>query len=267
MASGAAVDIDALYQKLGIDPQQVVDLSPKMFETTAWVLSRYTPLLAGIALLLIMFELKTPGVGWFAVLGGACAALFLVSQYYLDMAENFEVVLMVMGLVLVSVEFFTMVGAGVLGLIGALMAFAGLAMLFLPNELDYDLSDPRFLEALSSAAANSLLSVGVVAVGLIAFIVIAPHSRLHRRLMVRSEVVATSAGDIETHADRLVGRIVRAREMLRPSGTVEVDGMDYSARSEHGAFVSPGTEVEIIDVQFGELIVRALSLESGPEKS
>ena len=164
MATGGATDIEALYEQLAIDPQGVVDLSPKTFETTAWVLSRFAPILAGIALLLIMFELKTPGVGWFAVLGGACAALFLISQYYLDMAENVEVVLMLVGLVLLALEAFTMIGGGFLGLIGALMAFAGLAMLFLPNELDFNFSDPEFLQALSDAAVNSLLSVAVVVV-------------------------------------------------------------------------------------------------------
>ena len=257
MATAAAADIDGLYEKLAIDPESVADLSPKMFEATAWALSTFAPMLAGIAVLLILFELKTPGVGWFAIIGVVCGVLFLISQYYLDMAENFEVVLVVAGIALLGVEIFTMVGAGVIGLVGALMTFAGLVMLFLPNELEYDFTDSRFLDALGEAAANSLLSAGVAAVGLIAFIVMAPRSRFHQRFTVKSEVDATSAGEIETRGGAMVGRTVTAREMLRPSGTVEVDGTDYSARAEHGAYVAAGAEVEIVDVQFGELIVRA----------
>ena len=256
MASGAASDIDDLYKILLIEPASVVDLSPKMFESTAWALATIAPLLAGIAFLLIMFELKTPGVGWFAVIGGLCGALFLISQYFLDMAENIEVVLVVAGLALLAVEFFTMLGAGLIGLVGALLSFAGLVMLFLPNELEYDFSDSRFLDALGGAAANSLLSVGVAAVGLIAFIVVAPHSRFHRRLTLTGEVAATSAGELEEHAGTLVGRTITAREMLRPSGTVDIDGKDYSARAEHGGYVAAGVEIEIVDVQFGELVVR-----------
>ena len=229
MATGGAADMDGLYEQLAIDPSTVVDLSPKTFESTAWILATFAPLLAGIAFLLIMFELKTPGVGWFAVAGALCGALFLISQYYLDMAENVEVVLLLAGIVLLAVEFFTMIGGGFIGIAGALLSFAGLVMLFLPNELDYDFSDSRFLDALSQAAANSLLSVGVVAAGLVAFIVIAPRSRFHQGLTVKSEVAATSAGEIETQAGSMVGRTVTAREMLRPSGTLEVDGTDYSA--------------------------------------
>ena len=49
------------------------------------------------------------------------------------------------------------------------MSFVGLLLLFLPNELEYDFADPLFLEELGSAAANSFISVGVVAAGLVGF--------------------------------------------------------------------------------------------------
>ena len=112
MATGIASDMDDLYQQLGIDPSQVVDLSPRSFEATAWYLSSVAPLIAGLAFLFIMFELKTPGVGWWAVLGGICGVLFLFAQYYLDMAENLEVVLLVSGMALLAVEFLTLFGGG-----------------------------------------------------------------------------------------------------------------------------------------------------------
>ena len=263
MATGVAEDVDSLYEKLAIEPSSVVDLSPKPFEITAWALATFAPLLAGIAFLLIMFELKTPGVGWFAVIGALCGALFLISQYYLDMAENLEVVLLVAGVALLAVEMFTMIGGGFIGLAGGLLAFTGLIMLFLPNELEFDFTDSRFLDALGDAAANSLLSVGVAALGLVGFIALAPRSRWHQTLTMRSEVGATSAGKIESQADTMVGRTVTVREMLRPSGTLEVDGTDYSARAEHGAFVAAGVEVEIVEVRLGELVVRALVNEPG----
>ena len=61
MATGEAESIDALYLTLGIDPGAVVDLSPRGTETTAWFLSRLAPMLAGLAFLFVLFELKTPG--------------------------------------------------------------------------------------------------------------------------------------------------------------------------------------------------------------
>ena len=61
----------------------------------------------------------------------------------------------------------------------------------------------------------------------------------------------------------MIGRTATAREMLRPSGTIEVDGEDYSARAEHGTFVAAGAQVEIIAIQFGELVVRAAASGGG----
>jgi membrane-bound ClpP family serine protease len=37
---------------------------------------------------------------------------------------------------------------------------------------------------------------------------------------------------------------------------VVIDGEQFSARAEHGRFIEPGTAVEVVSVQFGELVVR-----------
>ena len=100
MATGEAESIEALYATLGIDPQGVTDLSPRGTETTAWFLSTFAPMLAGLAFLFILFELNTPGVGWWALIAGTLGGLFLLAQYYLDLAENVEVLLLIAGLAL-----------------------------------------------------------------------------------------------------------------------------------------------------------------------
>ena len=61
MASGAAADLDAMRAHLGVSAEEVVDLSPRGTERAAWALSRFAPILAGLAVLFLMFELKTPG--------------------------------------------------------------------------------------------------------------------------------------------------------------------------------------------------------------
>ncbi len=256
MASGLAADLDALYAQLGIDPSAVTDLGPSNIESTARLLSGFAPILAGLAFLFIIFELKTPGVGLFALLGAVCAGLFLLSQYYLDMAENVEIVLIVLGAVLLAVEFFTAFGAGLIGIVGGLLAFTGLVLAFLPNEFDYDFSDGIFQSALVEAAWSSLVSVAVLAGGLIVFTYLIPRSRMRRRLAVTSAVTATSAGGLEASAADLHGRVGRTVQALRPSGTVFIDGQSYSARVEHGAFLDAGQAVEVLAVEFGELVVR-----------
>ena len=257
MASGEAADIEALYETLGISPEAVVDLSPRAAETVAWRLAPIAPLLAGLAFLFVLLELQTPGVGVWAVLAGALGGLFLVAQFYLDMAEHFEVLLLLAGLALIAVEFFTMAGAGALGVTGAGLSLVALVLLFLPNEIAFDPSEPAFREALAAAALRGFIAAGITAAGFVAFLVVLPRSPLRRRLSVMGAVTGTSDGAATARARPLVGRRGHAPDGLRPSGPVVVDGEMHSARAELGTYVAPGGAVEVVAVEFGELLVRA----------
>ena len=256
MATGEAESIDALYATLGIDPERVTDLSPQRAETTAWYLSTLAPVLAGLAFLFILFELKTPGVGWLALIAAVLGGLFLLAQYYLDLAENFEVLLLIAGLTLVAVEFLTATGGGLIGMAGGALALLALVMLFLPNEMDFDFGNPEFMDALQSAVMRSFVALGVVAAGAAAFFVLIPRSRLRWRFALADEISATSASPAATRAEGLVGRLGHTSDGLHPGGTVVVDGEPHSARAEHGAYVAAGGTVIVVAVEFGELLVR-----------
>ena len=255
MATEVIPDLESLYRHLGIESATIVDLAPTGTETTAWYLSRVAPFLAGLALMFIIFELKTPGVGLWALLGGICAALFLIAQYSLDMVNHMEIVLVVLGMILVATEFLTMVGGGFLALVGGLIIFTGLVMAFLPNEFEFDLSDERYLNALGDAALSGVIAIGVMAAGIVGFIYTLPRTSIGRRLSVTSEVNATSAGRLEARMGDLVGRSGTACDAMHPGGIVLVDGEQYGARVEHGGFVDTGTPIKVIAVRFGELIV------------
>ena len=257
MATGEAESIEALYATLGIDPQAVTDLSPRGTETTAWFLSTFAPMLAGLAFLFILFELNTPGVGWWALIAGTLGGLFLLAQYYLDLAENVEVLLLIAGLALIAVEFLTVAGGGLIGLAGGVLALLALVMLFMPNELDFDFANPEFLDALGGAVGRSFIALGVVAAGAAAFFILMPRSPLRRRFALTDEITGTSSGAVEARAPFLLGRRGHTSDGLHPSGTVMVDGEPYSARAEHGAYIAPGATVEVVSVEFGELLVRA----------
>ena len=128
MATGLVADKDALFAQLGVEEADVVDLSPRFAEQTAWHLATIAPLLAGLAFLFVLFELKTPGVGLWALLAAVCGAGFLLAQYYLDMAENIEVVLLLAGVLLIGVDVMLGIGAGVLAAAGGTLAFLGLLL-------------------------------------------------------------------------------------------------------------------------------------------
>ena len=258
MASGNVADLDAMHERLGISADRVVDLSPRGTERVAWALSRFAPALAGLAVLFLLFELKTPGVGLWAGLAAVLGAGFLLAQYSLDLMENFELLLIVIGVGLLALEMFTMAGGGLLAALGAATGFTGLVLAFLPNEATFDFDDPVFVDALEDAAFGGAAAVGIVAAGAVLAIRYLPRSTaLHRRIAVEGEVTATSAGEVEARTGALLGRRGRATEALHPSGTVRIGGESIRARGEHGVYVPAGAPIEVVSVEFGEVVVRA----------
>ena len=258
MASGNLADLDAMHEQLGVPADRIVDLSPRGTERAAWALSRFAPALAGLAVLFLLFELKTPGVGLWAGLAALLGTGFLLAQYSLDLMENFELLLIVIGLGLVAAEMFTMAGGGLLAALGAAVGLTGLVLAFLPNELAFDFGDPVFLDALRDAAFGGATSVGIVAVGAVLAIRYLPRGiALHRGITVREAVVATSAGDIEARTATLPGERGEATEALHPSGMARIGRESIRARAEHGAYIAQGTAVEVVSVEFGEVVVRA----------
>ena len=257
MASGNVADLEAMHERLGVTEQDVVDLSPHGSERAAWALSRFAPVLAGLAVLFLLFELKTPGVGLWAGLAALLGAGFLLAQYSLDLMENFELLLIVIGVGLVAAEMFTMAGGGLLAALGAAVGLTGLVLGFLPNELSFDFGDPVFVDALRDAAFGGATSVAIVAVGTVLAVRYLPRSiALHRRIAVREAVTATSAGDIEARTATLLGQPGVATEALHPSGMVRIGEESIRARAEQGAYIAEGAAVEVVSVEFGEVVVR-----------
>ena len=255
MASGAAADLDAMRAHLGVSAEEVVDLSPRGTERAAWALSRFAPVLAGLAVLFLMFELKTPGVGLWAGLAALLGTGFLLTQYSLDLIQNFELLLIAIGVGLIAAEALTMAGGGLLAAAGAAIGLTGLVLAFLPNELTCDSADPVFLDALTDAALSAATAAGIVAVGVVLAIRYLPRSAWHRRIAVQGAVTATSAGDVDA-SGALPGERGEAAEALHPSGTVRIGGASIRARAEHGAWIAAGTAVEVVSVEFGEIVVR-----------
>ena len=255
MATGLADDLPALYARLGIDPGEVVDLRPGAAERIAVWLASVAPMLMGLALLLLFFEINTPGVGIWALLAAVFGSLFLFAQYYLDLVEHFEVALLVLGLALIAVEILLLPAGGLFAIGGGACLLAGAVLAFLPNEIDLAPSDPNFRDALFDAALQGGLALAAAGGGLVFLLKVVPHAaRLRSRLTVEAEIAGTSGGQA---GQPLVGQAGRAEGMLRPAGTVVIGRVHHSARAEHGAWIAAGEPVEVVRAELGELVVRA----------
>lgn len=256
MATGIVSGIDELWTTLGVERASVIDLSPTPNERFAWTLAGFAPLLAGLCVLFIVFELKTPGVGIWAMLAGGCAVLFFFCQFYLDLAASLEVILVILGIAAIIVELFIFSTGGLLGVGGAMLAALGLVLAFVPDDLQFQPDADGYSAALHSAMIDSLLALVIGGVAVIYAIRIFPHTRAARRLAATGEITATSAGDQELAIATLIGQRVEVVSPLRPTGTVRLQGELVSANSEHGQFIDQGAQVEVVAMRYGEAIVR-----------
>ena len=83
----------------------------------------------------LYFELQTPGVG-FPIIASITALLLYLIPYYLNgVAENWEIVLLFLGLILIAVEVFVIPGFGVFGILGLFTSIGSLILIMLNNDL------------------------------------------------------------------------------------------------------------------------------------
>ncbi len=256
MVTAVVDDLDALYQRTGIGPQAIIALPMTFNERLARALGGWAPLLAGLAILFVFFELKTAGVGLFAILAAICGGLFLICQYYAQMAGNIEIVLLLLGIGLLITEFFTAFGGGLIGIAGGAMVVFGLLLSFMSDAFQFDPGAPEFVSSLSYAAMRALFAIVVMCVGLAVAVAALPHSRLGKRLAVTVQIDGTSGAEGPSSP---VGQCGVALSALHPGGSVLVDGEECSAQSEHGVFIAKGGRIEVIGRRFGELVVRPLA--------
>jgi membrane-bound serine protease (ClpP class) len=260
MATSAGGSLDDLYARVGTSSSSVVDLTRTTNENVAWALAAWAPILASITILCIVLELKM-GSGIFIIIAACTGAAFLFCQFYLDMANALDIVLIVLGLAIIMVDLFILPTGGILAATGACVALAGLFMSFMANGVQFNWSSPQWAEEATSAFRQMILSLFVFTGGALVLIASAPRLGLFRRVAVQAEITSTSDAPELSAASGLIGRTATCRSGLHPGGFIilgpgERAGEELSATAEHGEHMDPGTEVVITAMQLGEAVVR-----------
>ena len=266
MATALVTDLSELYRQLGVKPEAVATLAPTQVEELSWYLAGWAPLMAAGAVLFLVLEFKAP-MGLWAVLATICGIAFFVCQYYQDLANSIDVVLVLIGIACVVVELFVVHTGGLLALTGLAVGMTGLVLSFMPTAEQFHPGSPNWSHDLFSALGDSTLSFIAAAGGVAVVVIYLPKMRLIRRLAVSAEITATSEGPLSDRADAggpLVGRRGHARTELRPSGFVSLGDQDLSATTMHGEFIAQDAAVEVVEVRFGETIVRAVAPAPAP---
>ena len=120
-------------------------------------------------------------------------------QYYQDLAGNWEVVFIALGIVLVLVEVFTMITGGILAVIGGLMLFGGIFGAFIPSDFSWDFSDEGNNQAIQSAVSDFVLTLAVIIFGSVLAILLAPKLPFINRVSVAEAITSTSDDGAANH--------------------------------------------------------------------
>lgn len=255
-SEGIADNITEVIKLAGIDNYEIRNYTPTTIDKVIGFL--LNPVVQGILIMLLIggiyFELQTPGVG-FPLGAAALAAILYFAPLYLEgLAENWELLVFILGLGLIALEIFAIPGFGVAGISGIILVLTGLTMAMVDNIV--------FTFNPTSAFSMVLKSFMIVVMSMVISLV---GSILLTKKLFTSKTFAflslnefqdTKQGYISINAlqKTMKGKNGTAFTVLRPSGKVEIEGEIYDAMSEVG-YIEKGDPVKVIRDSAGQLYV------------
>lgn len=205
------------------------------------------PFISGILILIIIggiyFELQTPGATFPILAAGIALVLYLIPYYLNGLADNWEIIALFIGLVLIAAEVFVIPGFGVAGITGIILTVCSLILIMVNNNLfDFEFVPPASILYAVAAAFGGLL--GGICLLFIGGAKLADTKLFKRVALV--DVQESKKGYTSSFIkEPMIGKRGVAYTVLRPSGKVMIEGQLYDAftRSE---FIEKGQNIEVI---------------------
>ena len=240
---GIAENINQIaVQYLGYRDYDLETYNPTLYDRIKGLLMN--GVLQAILIMLIIggiyFELQTPGIGFPTAVAVTAALLYFTPLYLTGYAQNWEVLLFVLGLILIVFEIFVIPGFGVAGISGIILVFTALILALVGN-IHFDFS------GLSLRQLFRAIMVVFAGIGMGLALIIYMSSRIGKPgIFSRVALVSDQEGYVSVPMEplTLVGQTGIASTVLRPSGKVRIGDQHYDAVSMKG-FIEKGDEVVV----------------------
>jgi len=247
--------IDEIMKRSGVTDYE---LKPYNLSGSEKIIALFlNPFVSGILILIIIggiyFELQTPGVG-FPIIASAIAAILYFTPYYLNgLAENWEIILFFIGIILIGLEIFVFPGFGVAGILGITLTVLSLILVMINNDgFSFDFVPSADLFSAIATAISALL--GSIILLFFGGTKLADSKAFRRIALVETQ--DTSKGfTSNVYASNLKGQKGVAYTILRPSGKVLIDGEIYDAFTG-GDFIERDEKIIVISISGTSLKVR-----------
>ena len=256
---GICENVDEVLKLNNMENAKIVEYKPTALEK--FIGFMVNPIVSGILIMMILggiyFEMQTPGIGFplgVAVLG---AILYFSPLYLEGLAANWEILIFVIGLILITLEIFVVPGFGVTGISGITLAFSGLVLSLIKNvDFTFDgVESNDLLIAVSTVLVGSVAGIGL-AIYLSQKLFTAQtgqfsHLSLHQTMKLEDGYVG-----VDPELLLLKGKSGFALTTLRPSGKITIDGRNYDAMAIAG-MIDKGTRIVVTKVEAAQLYVEA----------
>ncbi len=247
-----------IFERLEIEEYELKQYNPSGMDKIIGIL--INPLISGILIMVIVggiyFEIQSPGIGF--PLGAAIlAALLYFAPLYLEgLAEYWELLIFIAGLILIMVELFAIPGFGIAGVLGIIAVVTGLALSLFDNVV---FEEREF----SGEGVNLLMkSFGLVIVS--AFLGLSVSLWTAKKLLTsqafsnlalnKEQTIEEGYLGVDQLEDGIIGSEGIAQTVLRPSGKVIVGEKIFDAKSEYG-FINKGETIKVIRYEAGQVYV------------
>lgn len=217
------------------------------------------PLLQSIFMMMIVggifVEIRTPGIGLPLLTAVVGALLYFAPAYIGHLAEYWEILLFVAGLILIALEIFVIPGFGVAGISGIVIVIVSLALSMVDNVEFFRWDGTLNLQPIVRPVCIVVLSASAAVFGSIWLVRKLFATRSFDHIALRQELKASDGfTGVVNGLEMIVGECVTVFTDMRPSGKVIAsDGRVYEAALKFGGYASKGEKLKVVSSEQGRL--------------
>lgn len=207
------------------------------------------PYLQGILLLIMLgglyFELQTPGVGFPLIAAIIAALLYFVPSYLNGLAESWEILVFLAGIILLLLEILVIPGFGVTGILGIIFISAGIILMLLNNDnLNFEYVPEQAIVRAFVILFAALASAAIlVFVGGARFL----ESKAFKKISLEEKLDSKEGYTSGLLDVGIIGKKGLSHTVLRPSGKVQIGDSVFDATT-FGEFIERNRPVEVVSV-------------------
>lgn len=245
---------EVITKYLGYNDYEIKKYEPSWYDNLKGFLM--SPVLQSLLIIIIIggiyFEMQTPGLGFPSAAAVVAAILYFAPLYLDGLAQNWEILIFVLGLILIIAEIFVIPGFGIAGISGIIFLVAGLTLSLL-NNTDFN------FEGVSTKEVGEASLTVLFGLGLGFTLMLWLSNKIGTKGLFCK--VALHKDLEESHSSpslvSFIGKEGIAFTVLRPSGKVMIDNELYDGVSDLG-FIEKGTKVKVVRFENAQVYVESL---------